>query len=485
LYDRLYSALRSHAIAKIVTQAVSWAGTIFVVRLLDTTEFGLYGIASIILSYASLIYDGSVTEALVQRTPADLAERRAVFTVLCLVGAAAVLVLAALAVPLGDLLNEPAVAPIVVVMSLALLCTSLGAMPQARLMREMRFDRLAVISSIQAVVTTVLTVWLAWRGAGAWSLAVGFVVGTALRTLMLIRAAPDTMRPTRHLAPAMGYLRFGGVLFADNLLWRWYTSVDTFFLARWSGTAAVGYYTLGRELANMPVEKVSTVVNDVSLPAFAHIAGDRVAAARLLNETIRMHATLGFPLFWGLAAVAHLAVPVLFGERWQPAVFPLVALCLIAPLRLIGSIETPAITGIGRPWILVKTKLVIAPVMTVALAIGAWYGGIDGAAIAWLVAFPLAYAVAFRYILDAVGLTYAEMCAVMRGPALAAGAMGAAVYGWAYVLGQAGLPRVVNLVSAIALGMAVFAVCLRLVDATSFGLAWARFGRVLGVKAAG
>ena len=35
------------------------------------------------------------------------------------------------------------------------------------------------------------------------------------------------------------------------------------------------------------------------------------------------HGAIGLPVFWGIASVALTAVPVIFGEQWLPAVFPL------------------------------------------------------------------------------------------------------------------------------------------------------------------
>jgi hypothetical protein len=139
-------------------------------------------------------------------------------------------------------------------------------------------------------------------------------------------------------------------------------------------------------------------------------------------------------------------------------------------LRLIGSVETPAMTGIGRAGVLLRTKFIIAPLMTLALVAGAWWGGVRGVSLVWLCVFPPVYVLAFRLVLDAIGLGFKEVLRVLRGPASAAGIMALCVAGlqsW-----MSGLPAApaVRLVALIALGAALYPALLRMADRGSFEL---------------
>ena len=484
IHDKLVAGLRSFASLRLITQITSWLGTVYVVRHLDSAAFGQFGVTLVVFNYLSMTYDGSLVEALVQRPPADREERRAIFTVLVGIG---ILLAAATALASGGIarwVGDAAVGPLVVGVAFALALTSFSVLPQAALARQMDFRRLAVAGALQALAVTATTVTLAWRGAGAWALVGGQIVGAAVRVTLLNRAWPSLLRPTRKIASALRYLRFGGLLFVDNLLWRWYTSLDTLLLGRWSGTAQLGFYSLAQQVAELPLEKISTVVNDVSLPAYAELREDRAASARLLLETMRTQATIGFAIFWGLAAVAPVAVPVLFGRRWDDAVFPLAALAAVAPIRLIGSVETPAMTGLGRPGVLVRTKLIIAPVMTVALLLACRAAGIRGAALAWLCVFPVGYLIAFRFVLRAADLSFRELGRVTRGSVAAAAAMAVVVTGWCRLGPQLGFAPWMTLISAIGVGAVTYGLALRLIDRESFRLVYVRARRFAGLEQA-
>ncbi|EQD44681.1 polysaccharide biosynthesis protein, partial [mine drainage metagenome] len=161
------------------------------------------------------------------------------------------------------------------------------------------------------------------------------------------------------------------------------------------------------------------------------------------------------------AAVARYVVPVVFGNRWHFAIFPLIALAAVAPVRLIGSIETPAMTGLGRPEVLLRTKLIIVPCMTVALLIACWFWGIRGAALAWAVVFPLCYGYTFRYVLNAAGIAYERVFQVVRGPILAAALMVLAVLAAERIVSLLTAAQPIVLILSIAIGLLAYPVALR------------------------
>ena len=482
LSDKLCAGLRSYASLRLPAQVASWLGTVYVVRHLTSRAMGRYGVAFIVFTYLAMVYDGTLLEALIQRPPLGAREKRAAFSLVIGIGLILALAAAVCAYPIARWVGDAAEAPLVFGVGAVIVLTSLAIVPHAMLAHEMEFPRLATIGAVQSVCVTVTTVVLAWRGAGAWALLWGLIVGAGVRAVLLNAARWGLTWPTLNLSQAIGYLRFGGVLLVDNILWRWYISLDTFLLGRWAGTPALGFYTLAQQTADLPLEKISRVVNDISLPAYASLRDDPTASAGLLLETMRTHATIGFPVFWGLGAIASVLVPVVFGDPWRLAIFPLVALSAVAPLRLIGGIETPAMTGLGCPRILVKTKTVIVPCMTVALLIGCWFGGIDGAAFAWALVFPLCYGFAFRWVLRAAGVAYAQFLSVIRGPAVAAAVMVAGVLTWKWLSRSHGQPPWIALLVGVPIGVVGYVATLRGVDPLAFRLARARVGRLLGMK---
>ncbi|MET0656966.1 MAG: lipopolysaccharide biosynthesis protein [Steroidobacteraceae bacterium] len=483
LYDNVFAGLRSAALAKLTTQVLSWAGMVYIVRQLDSHAFGTYGIATVILSYGIMVFEGGMLEALIQHPPDTRQERRSTFTALLLSAVVLTAAVILLAPPLSRWFHDRSVQPVLALLSVIVVLTALCMLPLAELMRRMNFKLLALISSIQALLATITTVALAYRGYGVWALVWGAVAGALVRAVLLNWKGRGLQWPTLRFLPAMRYARFAGTLVLDNVLFRWYTTVDTLFLGRWAGTGTLGYYTLGQDIANLPLEKIASVVNDVSLPAYSELQADRRRAAHLMLETLRTHATVGFPLFWGLAAVAGPAVLVLFGEKWSPAVLPLMALAFVAPLRLIGSVETPLLTGLGRPDVLLKTKLILVPCMTLALVVGCMTGGLVGASLAWVLVFPICYLLSFRWVLSHIEVSLRQVASIARAPCLSALCMALTVTGCDLALLANGVTPLFRLIAEMALGSLLYPLLLWALDRHAFNLLRERLLRVAGRRA--
>ena len=140
-------------------------------------------------------------------------------------------------------------------------------------------------------------------------------------------------------------------------------------------------------------------------------------------------------------------------------------------------------TGLGCPLVLVKAKLIVVPCMTAALLAGTWYGGIDGAAAAWLAAFPFCYGLAFRLVLGAAGISYREMLSAIRGPAVAAALMAAIVYALGTIPTLAASWAAPALAAEILIGVAAYPLLLRAIDGDAYRLARRRLRGLLGQAA--
>ena len=69
---------------------------------------------------------------------------------------------------------------------------------------------------------------------------------------------------------------------------------------------------------------------------------------RNMLRTTRVIAFSGFPIFWGMAAVAPEAIPLILGPKWVNAVLPFQLLCIMLPLKALSPIINSTIIAIGQ-----------------------------------------------------------------------------------------------------------------------------------------
>jgi PST family polysaccharide transporter len=136
----------------------------------------------------------------------------------------------------------------------------------------------------------------------------------------------------------------------------------------------------------MVIINVFFVLSAVAFPMFSRLRGDLSSMGTAYLFSVRLYSLYGVSAGVGLAVLAPLTVPLLFGPRWQAAVGPLVALALYAACRSIGVGANEVYKALGRPGLALVLSLLRIAVLVPALILGARLGGIVGVAWAQVIA---------------------------------------------------------------------------------------------------
>ena len=94
-------------------------------------------------------------------------------------------------------------------------------------------------------------------------------------------------------------------------------------------------------------------------------------------------ALVNFPLLFGMVVVAPLAIPLLFGASWQPAVLLLQTLSIVGMGRAVSGTIGPLLLARGRTDLGLKWSLMVVAIQVPGLLAGVLMGGVIGVAIAF------------------------------------------------------------------------------------------------------
>lgn len=356
--------------------------TVVLARILAPREFGLVAMATVFISFAEVVGDVGIGQALVylERTRQTV---RAAFA--CALGTGVLAAVAGLAVagPVASYFGEPEVAPLVRVLALTLLVNAVASCPTALLRAELLFRRLSIAIAIRALLTGVTSVGMALLGYGPMSLIAGTLVGSVVylvATFALLPSRPD-LRIWRATGPSIRALwAFGLPAAAGSLLSKLIFDID-YVVVGSLGPDALGVYVLAYRLPELAIIQVFFVLSSVSYPLYAHASHEPERLRRGYLLALQIQSIYGLAAGTGLAVVAPLLVPLLFGERWTAAIAPMVALAAYAALRSLSAGANDVYKAIGRPGLTVKISLIRLVLLVPALLFGARWG-VLGVAIA-------------------------------------------------------------------------------------------------------
>jgi len=443
------------------TQVVSWASTILVARLLIPSDYGIVAMATVFLGLARIMSEfglGSAILALRSLNQRQLAELNSLSLLL---GAAATAAAMLAAIPLGHFFDSAELPPVVMAMSVSFLLAALRVVPYALLQRALRFDALARIEVLQALVMTGTTLGLAFAGAGYWSLALGPLVGQAAVTVANLQYERLTFaRPSKELGAAISFSR--NVL-VERLAGYGYSSADALIIGRMLGDGPLGVFTLARSLGAIAVDKVTGMTMRVTPAIFSAAQHDHAGLRRYMLLLTEGLAVATFPICVGTALVAPEFVAVFLGPEWKAATVPLQLIAIQGIVPSVTSIFPQILLVVGESRFVMRNGVAALIFVPAAMLVAVRYG-VVGVAASWLLCAPLIRAPLFWRLRASIGVRTRQF-----GTALWPAASATAVMVVAVTVTQRLLPSSVGDMAHLAIKIAV--------GAGAYGLAIAGFHR--------
>jgi O-antigen/teichoic acid export membrane protein len=368
-------------------QIFSWASTLIVARLLNPEDYGLVGMATVYLGFANLISEFGVGTTVITLRNLDEEDIAQLNGFAVLLGVAGFLLSCVAAVPLGMFFKSPKLPWVVVAMSTTFLISSFQSVPAALLMRDLKFKLMSVIDGIKGFSMALVAVVFAVLGFRYWTLVLAGVssaiVGSAF-VLSKCRHRIAMPRPNR----LSQVLRFSWHVIAGRASWYTYSNADFVVSGKILGQDALGVYTLAWNLATVPVEKITGVLNSVTPALYSAVQEDKAALRRYMLTLSEGVGLITLPLSVGVALVSREFVLAVLGSKWAPAILPLALLGLYASVRSIIPIIWSALNVVGDSAYAMWSAMAMAVVLPCAFVLGSHWGN-AGIAAAWMIGFPI------------------------------------------------------------------------------------------------
>jgi PST family polysaccharide transporter len=380
-------------LAKAVSQSVGWMATLLVARYLSPSDYGLFGLAMLYLGLLQLVSDFGIGTAILANRHSSDEDLPEIHGLAALTGLAGTLFVIVTSPLVGRFFSAPQLPLLLVALSPTFLINSLRTVPQALLQRDFHFRWLAILDAGQSLVLSILSVLLAKAGFGYWTLAIAAIVSAFLNTTLVVsRLRVRLTRPVvRRLRPLIG---FSTQVVLQRIAWYLASNADFATAGKLLGKAAAGVYMLAWSFANAPIERVASLILQVSPSVLGAAASDRPALKAHVIRATQMIALAVFPMCIGMALVARPFVMVLLGEKWEGAIVPLQLLATYAAVRALVPLLGQVLLVVEEERFATRLMFLNLIVLLTAFVIGAKVSGVVGIAAAYMIAHPF---IAFAY----------------------------------------------------------------------------------------
>lgn len=331
------------------TKLIAFVVFLALAGLLTPRDFGLVAMSKAILALVRPLVGYGTGPALVQRESVETKLTNTAFWLNVSSGALAALGVTLLSRPVSGLLGEPALAPVLVIISLQLFLEGLGITQSSLLQRGLSFKLLTLKALIAETAGGLVGLGLALNGYGLWSLVGQTLARQLVGTIMLWVVANWRPRIEFSVDSAKELLGYGYSVVGASLINSARRHIDQFLIGALLGTGPLGIYVIAlrfiNELGNLIMGSVGVVV----FPMFARLQANREKLVPAFLKAVELTAFLAFPAFIGLGAIADELIPSLIGPQWTSSVPVIRALI---PLGLFGALTTfngSIIMALGKP----------------------------------------------------------------------------------------------------------------------------------------
>jgi PST family polysaccharide transporter len=276
-------------------------------------------------------------------------------------------------------LAVPRLADVLPILSLVLPLTACSVVSDSLLRKRLALDRVSQAEVIGAVVTLPITIGCALGGLGVWTLVIGYLVRAAVRSAATFAFAPWLPGFRIGGERVREVVRFSLATLGIRFMWLLREAANPLVLGKVTGQVAiVGLYSMADDVAHLPGQKISPVINMLTSPVMAELQNDIDALREAFYRAVRLTAAIVVPTSAGIALVADDMVAVLLGPKWFPAA-PLIRLiCLYAAVRAVDGVLPLVMLARRRERFLFWYGVLLLIVMPGAAVLGAIWDGATG-----------------------------------------------------------------------------------------------------------
>ena len=382
LARRSLTSISWNSLSSISATLVSFLRGVLLARMLAVEVFGIYAGMRAVVEISITLTDFGLTGAFLHRVPETENEAQAAsvhFVIkVILLSIWTFILLAGIALWAEKDIKLP--------FSIVVITTGIRHLTltgQAVLLRRVDHKRLASMNLVNAVLLSFVVVVLAYRGYGLWSIVIGDILACIIWVFGIY-----VWKPVWHINFSwyadIGryYLDYGRRAFAAVTLASLLDRIDDLWTRYVLGETAMGYYSRAYRFATYPRLVLANPITYVIGGTYAELKSDRLGLSRAFFRTNAFLIRSSFLIGGILTLIAPEFIKILLTEKWMPMldVFRLMLVfTLLDPLKL-GLADL--LIAVGKPEIVVRTRLIQFCVLVFGLVILSTPYGISGVAVA-------------------------------------------------------------------------------------------------------
>ena len=356
------------AIQKYSTMIIQFISGIILARLLTPYDYGCIGMLSIFMVLAEAFIDGGFGSALIQKKRPTQEDYSTIFFWNLFMAVILYAVLYFSAPIIARFYKIPLLSMVLRVQGVILFIYGFNIVQRNQLQKQLKFKTLSIITLTSSMIALVVTIIMAYKGFGVWSLVTQHILVAALPAVafwVFVKWRPAFVFSWNSFKELFS---FGLFMFLTNLINQFSTQLQGLLIGRFYNASTMGYYSKAQRTESLASQSISSVMTQVTYPLYAEIQDDKQALANVIKRITMTLAYFSFPLLFILLLVAKPLFVILYSARWLHSVPYFQVLCIAGLAGCLQAVNYQSIAAIGKSkimfiWTVVKRVVGISAVV--------------------------------------------------------------------------------------------------------------------------
>jgi len=350
--------------SRIIIKSIQFFRAVILARLLFPTDFGLFGMASIVISATEVFSQTGFSSAIIHEKENVKNYLNSVWTVNFIRNIFLGFLVYFGAAPLASIFFHNAVViPLAKALSLTFFLMSFYNIGVVLLDKEMQYNKITLYNIICVVAEVITVVISALILRNVWALVFGVIANRLMAVIFSYYFHPFRPKFTLDLSGARRLFKYGKWVSLAGIIAFLVGQGDNITIGRLLAPDQLGYYLIAFSFGTLPAIEIARVLGNVLFPLFSKIQQDKERLRRTFIRVARIIFSLTIPASVGLFVLAREAVHFVYSDRWLAVVPILYVIILYSFLKSFELVENSLFLGVGKP----KTNSVITIIQIIVM----------------------------------------------------------------------------------------------------------------------
>jgi len=334
--------------ARFINRILTFVKIAVLARVLTPTQFGVFGIATLLLALLEILTETGINVVLVQ-IKIDIDEYIDSAWIVSIIRGALISLAIIISSPfIASFFHTQAALNILLFISLVPLVRGFVNPSEVKFQKELLFKYQFIFNTFLILIDASTSIIVAYFTHSVYSLVVGLLSSALLEILLsflFIKPRPKFAFKINHVKEIF---HKGKWVTAYSIFNYFGQNGDNIVVGRVLGASPLGIYAMAYNIAILPISEIADVVSQVVFPVFSKIESDRQRLKLAFLKTIGIISAGTIFLGGIIFLFPREIVIIVLGSQWLSAVTVLKVLAVYGILRAISGTSSAMFLGAGK-----------------------------------------------------------------------------------------------------------------------------------------